>query len=169
MHKKLTVQSPSSLQVPEAKERWLHCQQARTPYRNNLRSSKAWGRRTSAPRKFLDKRNVFDGIKKNKLASNVGMDNQHLDEIAWSNLQNKHCQRHNGPEGWVLLAKVTSLGQMFGFMNKSQLPPATCNSPICHLHIPGSHQSSLLNSSQWVSEWVSESLTSIPNDRTRVR
>ena len=86
---KLTVQSPSSLQVPEAKERWLHCQQARTPYRNNLRSSKAWGRRTSAPRKFLDKRNVLDGIKKNKLASNVGMDNQHLGEIAWSNLQNK--------------------------------------------------------------------------------
>ena len=25
----------------------------------------------------------------NKLASNVGMDNQHLGEIAWSNLQNK--------------------------------------------------------------------------------
>ena len=22
----------------------------------------------------------------------------------------KHCQRHNGPEGWVLLTKVTSLG-----------------------------------------------------------
>ena len=24
----------------------------------------------------------------------------------------KHCQRHNGPEGWVLLIKVTSLGQI---------------------------------------------------------
>ena len=26
--------------------------------------------------------------------------------------QNKHCQRHNGPEGWVLLTKVTSLGHI---------------------------------------------------------
>ena len=24
----------------------------------------------------------------------------------------KHCQRHNGPEGWVLLTKVTSLGHI---------------------------------------------------------
>ena len=24
----------------------------------------------------------------------------------------KHCQRHNGPEGWVLLIKVTSLGHI---------------------------------------------------------
>ena len=24
----------------------------------------------------------------------------------------KHCQRHNGPEGWVLLTKVTSLGHV---------------------------------------------------------
>ena len=24
---------------------------------------------------------------------------------------NKHCQRHNGPEGWVLLAKVTYFSQ----------------------------------------------------------
>ena len=24
----------------------------------------------------------------------------------------KHCQRHNGPEGWVLRIKVTSLGQI---------------------------------------------------------
>ena len=24
----------------------------------------------------------------------------------------KHCQRHNGPEGWVLLNKVTSLGHI---------------------------------------------------------
>ena len=27
-----------------------------------------------------------------------------------SNLIEKHCQRHNGPEGWVHLAKVTSWG-----------------------------------------------------------
>ena len=26
--------------------------------------------------------------------------------------QMKHCQRHNGPEGWVLLNKVTSLGHI---------------------------------------------------------
>ena len=26
--------------------------------------------------------------------------------------QNKHCQRHNGPKGWVLLTKVTSLGHI---------------------------------------------------------
>ena len=97
---KLTVQSPSSLQVPEAKGRWLHYRQADMPYRNNLRSSKAWGRRISAPRKFLDKRNVFDGIKKNKLASNVGMDNQHLGEIAWSNLQNKKHVQMFQRSGW---------------------------------------------------------------------
>ena len=28
---------------------------------------------------------------------------------------NKHCQRHNGPEGWVLLTKVTSLGHITSF------------------------------------------------------
>ena len=38
----------------------------------------------------------------------------------------------------------------------------------CHPHMPGSHQSSLLNRSEWVSESVSQLLTSIPNDRTRV-
>ena len=27
-------------------------------------------------------------------------------------IMNKHCQRHNGPEGWVLLTKVTSLGRI---------------------------------------------------------
>ena len=27
-------------------------------------------------------------------------------------LGSKHCQRHNGPEGWVLLTKVTSLGHI---------------------------------------------------------
>ena len=29
-----------------------------------------------------------------------------------SNLIEKHCQRHNGPEGWVHLAKVTSWGHI---------------------------------------------------------
>ena len=28
------------------------------------------------------------------------------------NIFMKHCQRHNGPEGWVLLTKVTSLGHI---------------------------------------------------------
>ena len=27
-------------------------------------------------------------------------------------LKLKHCQRHNGPKGWVLLTKVTPLGQI---------------------------------------------------------
>ena len=27
-------------------------------------------------------------------------------------LTKKHCQRHNGPEGWALLTKVTSLGHI---------------------------------------------------------
>ena len=27
----------------------------------------------------------------------------------------KHCQRHNGPEGWVLLIKLTSFGHMTSF------------------------------------------------------
>ena len=26
--------------------------------------------------------------------------------------RHKHCQRHNGPEGWVLLTKITSLGHI---------------------------------------------------------
>ena len=29
----------------------------------------------------------------------------------------------------------------------------------CHLHMPESHQSSLLNGSEWVSQWVSESVS----------
>ena len=28
------------------------------------------------------------------------------------NEEMKHCQRHNGPEGWVLVTKVTSLGHI---------------------------------------------------------
>ena len=36
--------------------------------------------------------------------------------MEWVNLKRneemKHCQRHNGPEGWVLLTKVTSLGHI---------------------------------------------------------
>ena len=31
--------------------------------------------------------------------------------------RHKHCQRHNGPEGWVLLTKVTS-----SFTNLDQIP-----------------------------------------------
>ena len=29
-----------------------------------------------------------------------------------SNFNEKHCQRHNGPKGWVLLSKLTSLGHI---------------------------------------------------------
>ena len=36
--------------------------------------------------------------------------------MEWVNLKRneemKHCQRHNGPEGWLLLTKVTSLGHI---------------------------------------------------------
>ena len=32
----------------------------------------------------------------------------------------KHCQRHNGPEGWVLLTKVTSLGHITSSQTFSQ-------------------------------------------------
>ena len=31
-------------------------------------------------------------------------------QISHSNWQSKHCQRHNGSEGWVLVTKVTSFG-----------------------------------------------------------
>ena len=31
---------------------------------------------------------------------------------AWGGNSWKHCQRHNGPEGWVLLTKLTSLGHI---------------------------------------------------------
>ena len=40
----------------------------------------------------------------------------------WNNydhLLNKHCQRHNGPEGRVLLTKVTSLGHITSSQKKS--------------------------------------------------
>ena len=33
----------------------------------------------------------------------------HLSTLGW---YEKHCQRHNGPEGWVLLTKLTSLGHI---------------------------------------------------------
>ena len=37
--------------------------------------------------------------------------------MEWVNLKRneemKHCQRHNGPEGWVLLTKVTSSGHIW--------------------------------------------------------
>ena len=36
----------------------------------------------------------------------------------WLNIY-KHCQRHNGPEGWVLLTKVTSLGHITSSKHKS--------------------------------------------------
>ena len=38
--------------------------------------------------------------------------------------QFKHCQRHNGPEGWVLFIEVTSLGleQKLNYMTKLHLP-----------------------------------------------
>ena len=32
--------------------------------------------------------------------------------LSLSYMNKKHCQRHNGPEGWVLLTKVTSLGHI---------------------------------------------------------
>ena len=45
--------------------------------------------------------------------------NGKLQRLAWAYYKNdpiriiiKHCQRHNGPEGWVLLPKVTSLGHI---------------------------------------------------------
>ena len=51
------------------------------------------------------------------------------------------------------------------FSSSTWATVTTSTSWSCHLHMPGSYQSSLLN----VTEWVSELLTSIPNDRTRVR
>ena len=38
----------------------------------------------------------------------------------------KHCQRHNGPEGWVLVTKVTSLGHITSsHTNLDQTRPST--------------------------------------------
>ena len=35
--------------------------------------------------------------------------------LTQSNIVKKHCQRHNGLKGWVLLTKVTSLGHISSF------------------------------------------------------
>ena len=149
----------------------------------------------------------------------------------------KHCQRHNGPEGWVLITKVSYLGhitssqtnldqissskswlniasesrpriifiiatkgqqqnidltsasksfakilraksgQKIVFMTKLQLLSInTSNSNNLNKFWVGIFTSQghinqvyLTGVSQWVSESVNELLTSIPNDRTRVR
>ena len=100
----------------------------------------------------------------------------------------KHCQRHNGPEGWVHLTKVTSWGHitisqswflveimkmkfdqdlcknLWYDLKKVNLFDSNLEKQLqqvlsCHLHMPGSHQWSLLNGSEWVSELVSQSVT----------
>ena len=99
---------------------------------------------------------------------------QNLAELQLQNLDQPLCSKSE---------------QMFGFMTKPQLPnqQQTVANTIffininnsnnfnkflvasCHLYMPGSHQSSLLNGSESVSQLVSQLVTSLANDRTRVR
>ena len=45
------------------------------------------------------------------------------------NCYSKHCQRHNGPEGWVLLTKVTS-----PYTNLDQIPKFKISTKYQHFH-----------------------------------
>ena len=53
--------------------------------------------------------------------------------ISWMVIANskEHCQRHNGPEGWVHLAKITSLGHITSsYSNLDQISSSESRSSI---------------------------------------
>ena len=51
-----------------------------------------------------------------------------------SNFKRKHCQRHNGPEGWVHLTKVTSWGYITSSnTNLNQISSSESRLSIKHL------------------------------------
>ena len=106
----------------------------------------------------------------------------------------KHCQRHNGPEGWVLLTKVTSLGHITSsYTNLDQT--SSESRPSTNFKISTKHQHAFTSCRKVTQSFsnpencyditrqlasfkaikftkrhgVSELLTSIANDRTRVR
>ena len=68
---------------------------------------------------------------------------------AFQRFQLKHCQRHNGPEGWVHITILTQISIKSNFK-------ISIKSNFNQTSVSGPHQSSLLNGSQWVSQWVSE-------------
>ena len=46
------------------------------------------------------------------LVADGGLKSESTGPLFISDNSKKHCQRHNGPEGWVLLTKLTSLGHI---------------------------------------------------------
>ena len=54
--------------------------------------------------------NNFDKSNKSKFTSSIDLLTHWQGKAIIGLGSDKHCQRHNGPEGWVHLAKVTSWG-----------------------------------------------------------